>query len=115
MFIRTKDEDVQVYIGSALISLDFCKLSDLICIMLKVSLCKRRHGVWLSRIHRAPFSSNYFESRASISRPMDLLCCLFDSHEMTCVTVPGHGGRFQLLDQNPDHVDKDDNVDLVET
>lgn len=32
---------------------------------------------------------------------------------MSSVIVPGHGWRFKLLNQNPDHVDEDDNVDLV--
>lgn len=35
------------------------------------------------------------------------------SHEMSGVVVSCHGWRFQLLDQNPDHVDEDDYVDLA--
>lgn len=37
-----------------------------------------------------------------------------DSHKMSSVIVPGHGRRFKLLDQNPDHIDEDDYVDLVD-
>lgn len=33
---------------------------------------------------------------------------------MSSVIVPDHGWRFKLLNQNPDHVDEDDYVDLVE-
>lgn len=36
-----------------------------------------------------------------------------DSHEMSSVIVSSHGWRFQLLNQNPDHIDEDDYVDLV--
>lgn len=36
-----------------------------------------------------------------------------DSHEMSGVIVSSHGWRFQLLNQNPDHIDEDDYVDLV--
>lgn len=34
------------------------------------------------------------------------------SHKMSSVTVSSHGWRFELLNQNPDYIDKDDNVDL---
>lgn len=31
---------------------------------------------------------------------------------MPGVIVPTHGGRLELLNQNPDHIDEDDDVDL---
>lgn len=34
------------------------------------------------------------------------------SHEMSSVVISSHGWRFQLLNQNPDHVDEDHYVDL---
>lgn len=33
---------------------------------------------------------------------------------MSSVIVSSHGRRFKLLNQNPDHIDEDDDVDLVE-
>lgn len=36
----------------------------------------------------------------------------FYSHKMSSVTVSSHGWRFELLNQNPNYIDEDDNVDL---
>lgn len=37
------------------------------------------------------------------------------SHKMSGVTVSSHCWRFELLNQNPDYIDEDDNVDLQYT
>lgn len=33
---------------------------------------------------------------------------------MSSVVVPGYGGRFELLDEDADHIDEDDDVDLLD-
>lgn len=37
-----------------------------------------------------------------------------DSHKVSGVIVACYGGRFELLNQDPDYVDEDDDVDLEE-
>lgn len=64
--------------------------------------------------HLWRFSVSYFHcSRVRVVK-MESVACVkgVDLHVMAGVVVSGHGWRLELLNQNSDHVDENENVDL---